>query len=80
MNRDQQNPEESDREKLARRRLGRKPQIGGGIAVFIGVLLLAFVPAVPQARPDIHQMAWIFIAIGISLIAVGTFSRWYFLN
>jgi len=80
MNHDQPDPVESDSEKLARSRLGRKPQVGGGIAVFIGALLLAFVPAVPHAVPDIHQMAWIFIAIGILLIAVGTFSRWYFLN
>ena len=80
MNHDQLGPEEPETEKLASSRLGRKPQVAGGIAVFIGVLLLTFVPSVPHARPDIHQMAWIFIVIGIALIAVGTFSRWYFLD
>ena len=80
MDRNDPDTEESDREKLARSRLGRKPQVGGAIAVFLGFLLLIFIPAVPAAKPDIHQMAGVFIGIGILLIAVGTFSRWYFLD
>ena len=80
MDRNTPDTEESGSEKLARSRLGRKPQVGGAIAVFLGVLLLTFVPAVPAARPDIHQMAKVFIGVGILLIAVGTFSRWYFLD
>lgn len=80
MDRDEPDTEESDSERLAKSRVGRKQQVGGAIAIFLGVLLLTFVPAVPAARPDIHQMARIFIGIGILLIAVGTFSRWYFLD
>lgn len=80
MDRDDPDTEESDSERLARSRPGRKAQVGGGIAAFIGILLLVFVPAVPSAKPDIHQMAEIFIVIGLSLIAVGTLSRWYFLD
>ncbi len=80
MDRNTPDTEESGSEKLARSRLGRKPQVGGAIAVFLGVLLLTFVSAVPEARPDIHKMARVFIGIGILLIAVGTFSRWYFLD
>jgi uncharacterized membrane protein YczE len=72
--------EESASESLARSRLGRKPQVGGGLAVFIGILLLVFVPAAQPGMPDIHRMAIIFIVIGTFLIAVGTFARWYFLK
>jgi hypothetical protein len=74
-------PEESDSESLARDRLGRKPQVGGGLAVFIGVLQLLFFPSVPPGAPlNLHQMAIIFILIGVLLIAVGTFARWYYLD
>jgi uncharacterized membrane protein YczE len=74
-------PEESDSESLAKDRLGRKPQVGGGLAVFIGVLLLLFFPSVPLGAPlNLHQMAIIFILIGASLIAVGTFARLYYLD
>ena len=80
MDRDDPDTEESDSQRLARSRLGRKAQVGGGIAAFIGILLLVFVPAVPAGKPDIHQMAKVFIVIGLSLVAVGTLSRWYFLD
>jgi hypothetical protein len=80
MDRGDPDTEESDSERLARSRLGWKAQVGGGLAVFIGILLLAFVPAVPAGKPDIHQMAKIFIGIGLLLFAVGSFSRWYFLD
>jgi hypothetical protein len=72
-------PEESDSGRLARSRLGRKPQVGGGLAVFVGLLLLVFVPSVPRgAVPDLLQMAKVFIGIGVFLIAVGTFTRWWY--
>ena len=80
MDRDDPDTEESDSERLARSRLGRNAQVGGGIAAFIGILLHVFVPAVPAGKPDVNQMAKIFIGIGLSLIAVGTLSRWYFLD
>ena len=33
------------------RSLGRRSQIGGGLAAFIGVLLLVFTPAAPLGTP-----------------------------
>jgi hypothetical protein len=72
---------ESENLKEAKSRLGRRSQIGGGLAVFLGVLLfLATPPAPPGAPVDIHKMAMLFIAVGIFGIAVGTFARWYFLD
>jgi hypothetical protein len=42
---------ESEDLNLTRSRLGRKPQVGGGIAIFIGILLLVMTPpAAPGAR------------------------------
>jgi len=73
--------EESDSDRLARSRLGRKPQVGGGISVFLGVLLLVFLPsASPGSGLDLHQMAKVFIVIGVFLIVVGTLARWYYLG
>jgi hypothetical protein len=45
------------------------------------VLLLLFFPSVPPGAPlNLHQMAIIFILIGVPLIGVGTFARWYYLD
>jgi len=67
--------------KLARTRLGRRCQVGGGLAAFIGLLLLVATPAAPPAAPaNIHQMATAFIAVGLLGLAAGTLARWYYLN
>ncbi len=72
---------ESESLKLARTRLGRRSKVGGGIAVFIGLLLLAATPPAPPAAPlNIHQMATAFIAVGLFGIAAGTLARWYYLG
>jgi hypothetical protein len=72
---------ESESLKLAKSRLGRRPQIGGGLAVFLGVLLLVATPPAPPGAPvDVHQMAIISIVVGVFLIAVGTLARWYYLD
>ncbi len=69
---------EPDSVKLTRSRLGRKPQVGGGIAIFIGVLLLVMTPpAAPGEPPGLHQMAKLFIVIGAFLFAAGTLARWF---
>jgi len=62
-------------------RLGRKAQVGGGLAAFVGILLLVVTPSAPPGAPvRIQQMAETFIAIGVALAAVGTFARWYYMN
>jgi hypothetical protein len=67
--------------KLAKARLGRRSQVGGGIAAFIGLLLLvATPPAPPGAAVNVHQMAMIFIAVGVFGVVVGTLARWYYLD
>jgi len=68
----QPNTESSDSESLARSRIGTKPQVGGGIAVFLGILLFVFTPPARAGMPDIHRMVIIFIAFGVFLITVGT--------
>jgi hypothetical protein len=74
-------PEDSDNARLARSRLGRKPQVGGCLAVFLGILLLVFLPpASPGSQLNPHQMAIVFIVIGALLIAAGTLARWLYLN
>jgi hypothetical protein len=66
--------------KLARSRAGRKAQVGGGIAVFLGVLLLFALPPVEPGSPvNLHSMADLFIGIGVGLIAVGTLARIFLL-
>jgi hypothetical protein len=61
--------------------LGRKTQVGGGLAVLIGVLLFYSLPAaVPGSPLDGHQMARVFIGFGIFLVAAGTIARWLFLD
>ena len=73
-----EDPDGSDRASLARRRSGRKAQVGGGLAVFLGVLLLVFFPSVPPGSGlDLHQMARVFLVIGVLLFAAGSFIRWY---
>jgi hypothetical protein len=72
---------ESESLKLAKSRLGRRTQIGGGLGIFLGMLLLVATPPAPPGAPmDIHQMAMVFIVVGVFLAAVGTFARWYYLD
>jgi hypothetical protein len=72
---------EQDSLRVASARLGRRAQVGGGLATIIGVLLLAVTRrAAPGAGVDVHQMALIFIAFGIFLAAAGSFARWYYLR
>lgn len=47
---------ESEGLRLTKTRLGRKCQAGGGIAAFIGVLLVMATPPAPPGSPmNIHQ-------------------------
>jgi hypothetical protein len=70
--------EESQSLRLAKSRLGRRAQVGGGLAVFIGLIWLMFVsPAPPGALVDWHRGGLAFLAVGIFGLAIGTFGRWY---
>src|ERR1700722_9973377 len=72
---------ESQGTKVAAARLGRKAQIGGSLAAFIGILLIVATRSAPANAPiDVHRMAATFIAIGVGLAATGTFARWYCLK
>ena len=72
--------EQLESAKLARNRVGRKAQAGGGIAVFLGVLLLFSLPHVEPGSPvNLRPMADLFIGIGAVLIAVGTLARIFLL-
>ena len=75
------NPEDSKSTRIARGRLGRKAQVGGALAVLIGILLLFFgPPKAPGVPLDPHQMDYAFIALGIFLLLVGTIARMFLLD
>jgi uncharacterized RDD family membrane protein YckC len=59
--------------------LGRRAQMGGALAAFIGVLLLAFGPAATSGISlDPHRLAYLFLGFGVLLLAAGTLARWLF--
>jgi hypothetical protein len=59
--------------------LGRRAQIGGALAAFIGLLLLVFGPtATPGVPLDPHRLAYLFIGFGVLLIVIGTIARGLF--
>jgi hypothetical protein len=61
--------------------VGMRAQVGGGLAIFIGVVLFVFYPHVAADAPiNLHQMAGLFIGIGILLLAIGTLARMFFLD
>jgi len=73
--------EQSESLRLAKSRLGRRSQVGGGLAVFIGILWLVLVPpAPPGAVVDLHRGGMAFLVVGIFGLAVGTLGRWYYLD
>jgi len=61
---------------LAKRPVGLKSQVGGGIAIFVGALLFVFFPNVPpDAAINLHQMAHLFIGLGGFAFGFGTLVR-----
>lgn len=53
-----------------------RSQVGGVLAAFIGVVLFLFYPHPPAGAPiNIHQMAGLFIGIGLFTLAIGTIAR-----
>lgn len=62
-------------------KVGRKAQVGGGIAILMGVLLLVFGPsATPGVPLNPHGLAHLFIGFGIFLVLVGTIARMILLD
>ena len=60
---------------------GRRAQIGGALAAFIGVVWLVFVPSAPADSPvDIHRAGWAFLVVGIFGLVFGTLGRWFLLK
>jgi hypothetical protein len=65
-------------ERIGRGRIsnGMKAQVGGGLAIFVGVMLLVFASVrTPGPGLDIHEMAKVFIGFGIFLLLAGTMGR-----
>ncbi|MGA7625065.1 MAG: hypothetical protein WB630_00705 [Candidatus Acidiferrales bacterium] len=66
---------------LAKSRSGRRAQLGGAVAIFLGALLLVATPPASQGAPiNVHQMAAVFVVIGTFALAAGTLARWYYLK
>jgi hypothetical protein len=58
------------------RQPGRRMQVGGALALAIGILLLIFLPVpAPGAPVDLHRISYVFIAVGVFGIAAGTIGR-----
>ena len=73
---DYEDPEEGD---SGNSPPGLRAQVGGGIAAFLGLLLLVFFPSGRAgAALDLQGMAKIFLVVGVVLFAVGTLARWYY--
>lgn len=61
--------------------VGMRSQVGGGLAIFIGILLFVFYPNVPADAPiNLHQMAMLFIGIGAFALVIGTVARIFFME
>jgi len=60
---------------------GRRSQIGGLLAAFIGIVWLIEIPSEPPGAPvDIHKAGWAFLLIGIFGLVAGTVGRWFYLR
>ena len=59
--------------------VGSRALTGGAIATFIGILLLVFGPArTPGVPLNPHQMAWVFLGMGLLLLLIGVLARLFF--
>jgi hypothetical protein len=59
--------------------VGSRALTGGFIAATIGILLLILGPSPRPGVPlNPHQMAWVFLGMGIFLLAVGALARLFF--
>ncbi len=61
-------------------RTGRKAQVGGGMVLLLGVLLLATLGPDTKTPGDPHKLALAFVMIGLFLLIAGTIGRWFYLD
>jgi len=58
------------------RQPGRRAQVGGTLAVGIGIMLLIFLPHATSDSPvDVHRIGWAFVGVGVFCPAAGTIAR-----
>lgn len=58
------------------RQPGRRAQVGGALAIGIGILLLIFLPhAAPDSPVDVHRIGWAFVGVGVFCLVAGTIAR-----
>ncbi len=58
------------------RQPGRRAQVGGALAIGIGILLLVFLPTPAPGSPvDVHRIGWAFLGVGIFCLVAGTIGR-----
>ena len=58
------------------RQPGRRMQVGGALALGIGILLWIFLPAPSPGSPvDVHRISYAFIAVGVLGLVAGTIGR-----
>ena len=55
------------------RQPGRRAQVGGVLAIGIGILLLILLPRpAPESPIDVHRIGWAFLGVGVFCLAAGT--------
>lgn len=55
---------------------GRRMQIGGTLALGLGILLFIFLPEpAPGSALEVHRISYAFIAVGLFGVVVGTIGR-----
>ncbi len=58
------------------RQPGRRAQVGGALAIGIGILLLICLPhAMPDFPVDLHKIGWPFVVVGVFCLIAGTIGR-----
>jgi hypothetical protein len=58
------------------RQPGRRAQVGGALAIGIGILMLICLPhATPDSPIDLHRIGWPVVVIGAFCVIAGTIGR-----
>jgi len=58
------------------RQPGIRAQVGGALAIGLGILMLIFLPHLAPGSPvDVHRIGWAFLGVGIFCLVAGTIAR-----